>query len=502
MMKSKMAAEHTQRVAGTAFVLKASTPSYSWIPSVIFAICLCLLSTRQRLSTHNNKDKDNVFSLAPGSQYLLYSVILHDGRARTPSTSTKKDTTTPANTIRRLLFLTIMALLAGDVEVNPGPQALGLTQRLEANNSLLHPATSSTTAAYSAELTTSRTRELLALLHLPPPMFRCYLPAVTAAVRRAAHRPDEGVHHPDINASAAANPAGPRRGQTAQQLGADGGIHHPDTNASAAANPAGPRRGQTAQQLGADGGIHHPDTNASAAANPAGPRRGQTAQQLGADGVIHHPDTNASAAANPAGPRRGQTAQQLGADGGIHHPDTNASAAANPAGPRRGQTAQQLGTDGGIHHPDTNASAAANPAGPRRGQTAQQLGTDGGIHHPDTNDSAAAQQLGADGGAHHPHTVTSAAARLLHPSTVSAAAHPTAQQLNKVMDQGGHRDQEAGQDTINRDERALMLSHTWDALHQRPSADLSDCQAGHAFKETPADKDTSRHTSDDASEED
>lgn len=51
--------------------------------------------------------------------------------------------------------MTIMALLAGDVEVNPGPQMLGPIQRLEANNSFLHLATITTAAAYPMELTTT-----------------------------------------------------------------------------------------------------------------------------------------------------------------------------------------------------------------------------------------------------------------------------------------------------------------------------------------------------------
>lgn len=49
----------------------------------------------------------------------------------------------------------------------------------------------------------------------------------------------------------------------------------------------------------------------AAAAHPAGPRRGLTAQQLYADGSCYIPGPISAAAAFPTGPRRGLTAQQL-----------------------------------------------------------------------------------------------------------------------------------------------------------------------------------------------
>lgn len=51
-------------------------------------------------------------------QYVLYSKILNNGRARIRYT-THKETTSYMKT---LVYLVFLAPLAGDVEVNPGPQ--------------------------------------------------------------------------------------------------------------------------------------------------------------------------------------------------------------------------------------------------------------------------------------------------------------------------------------------------------------------------------------------
>ena len=120
-----MTAEHTRGAAGAprvrsnpAKTTRKTFPSFSWIHNAVFIICLLLLTTRQCLLMENN-----ACSPSYGSQRLLYSDFLNNGRGSVPSTV--QGNFNPASKTVGLFHLAFMILLAGDVEINPGPSSLG-----------------------------------------------------------------------------------------------------------------------------------------------------------------------------------------------------------------------------------------------------------------------------------------------------------------------------------------------------------------------------------------
>ena len=119
--RMNMAAEHTRGLAGAPCVpsnsvkaVKKRISTFCWILNAVFILSLLLLTTRQRVSI-----KYNVCAPSCGSQCLLYSTFLNNGRAKVPSTL--HGNINPASKAVRLLHLVFMVLLAGDVEINPGP---------------------------------------------------------------------------------------------------------------------------------------------------------------------------------------------------------------------------------------------------------------------------------------------------------------------------------------------------------------------------------------------
>lgn len=128
-----MAAEHTHGAAGAlcllsnlAKTIKKACPSLSWIPNAVFIICLLLLTIRQSVPIEND-----AYSQSYGSQRLLYSAFLNNGRASVPSM--KHGNINSASETVRLLHLAFMVLLAGDVEINPGLHPLDINFQANCN---------------------------------------------------------------------------------------------------------------------------------------------------------------------------------------------------------------------------------------------------------------------------------------------------------------------------------------------------------------------------------
>lgn len=189
----KMAAKRIHSEAGAVYapykptpaIKRTQIPSYSLISTLFFPTCLLFLSTRQRIIVAPSGGC--VCCPAPGSQNLLYSALLNHGQARMPPSS--REQTKSNNVTQRLFYLKIIALLAGDVEVNPGPQPLDTGNQ---NYQLPQPT-------------------CFSQYHLP---------------------------------TAAASSAEPCRGRAAQQLKTNNGIHLPDISSATATNSAGSGRGR------------------------------------------------------------------------------------------------------------------------------------------------------------------------------------------------------------------------------------------------------------------
>ncbi len=104
--------KNTQKPPKTTKVKNA--PKQSWI----FVVILLLLSIRHCFLTETD---DSNYRPAWRSQQLIYAKLLDNGLARAPLT-TKDMELTPASSCLGLARLMITLLLAGDIEVNPGPQ--------------------------------------------------------------------------------------------------------------------------------------------------------------------------------------------------------------------------------------------------------------------------------------------------------------------------------------------------------------------------------------------
>lgn len=104
-----------------------SQKATNFVPSsllIISVVSLLLLLCPLRLH-HLSKSYDQAYSRAKGSQYILYTRFININRARMPP-SKHKPTKAPGRLIG-LVHLTIILLLAGDVEANPGPTSMDMS---------------------------------------------------------------------------------------------------------------------------------------------------------------------------------------------------------------------------------------------------------------------------------------------------------------------------------------------------------------------------------------
>ena len=88
-----------------------------------YVVVLVLLSVRCCYS-NRNEHRETIFSLNTWSQYATYSTMLNNGHATPPSTTTgrKERENRP---VRVILFLMTTLLMAGDIQLNPGPHLIG-----------------------------------------------------------------------------------------------------------------------------------------------------------------------------------------------------------------------------------------------------------------------------------------------------------------------------------------------------------------------------------------
>ncbi|XP_060779450.1 aquaporin-11 isoform X1 [Neoarius graeffei] len=121
-MAEKMADSRSRRLAGAADLLlkppKITTTRPTILQSWVFIVFLLLLSIRHcfRADGYNHDGYRSVWN----SQLLLFTKVLDNGQAKTPPT--KENKFVPANLCRDLVRMSLMLLLAGDIELNPGPQ--------------------------------------------------------------------------------------------------------------------------------------------------------------------------------------------------------------------------------------------------------------------------------------------------------------------------------------------------------------------------------------------
>lgn len=112
----KMATKAAHSVTGAVHGPHKPPKSFTkWIVVVILSTFLFLLSLQARFTASTNG-----ISLCTRSQYFLHSTLLDIEYAKAPPVKPAKPK--PANTSANLIHLAIIVLLAGDVEINPGPE--------------------------------------------------------------------------------------------------------------------------------------------------------------------------------------------------------------------------------------------------------------------------------------------------------------------------------------------------------------------------------------------
>ncbi len=99
-----------------------------FVLNYVFALLLlsvrsCHSGQQQQQQSGCERDARHGFNLNPWSQYVVYAKILNNGRATQPPTWTN---TRGAENLkqphRKIIYLMAILLLAGDVQLNPGPR--------------------------------------------------------------------------------------------------------------------------------------------------------------------------------------------------------------------------------------------------------------------------------------------------------------------------------------------------------------------------------------------
>ncbi|XP_061118152.1 uncharacterized protein LOC133141602 [Conger conger] len=86
---------------------------------IVIVLIFCLIACSSRCHFLPD-DGEGIYFPTAGSQYLLFSGFLDIGRARAPSSASKDGVPTSSSSVG-FIWLTLLLLLAGDVELNPGP---------------------------------------------------------------------------------------------------------------------------------------------------------------------------------------------------------------------------------------------------------------------------------------------------------------------------------------------------------------------------------------------
>ena len=125
-----------------------------FVLNYVFAILLLSVQSCYSCQQQPGSERDvrRGFNLNPWSQYVTYAKILNNGRATQPPTWTN---TRGAENLkqphRKIIYLMAILLLAGDIQLNPGPHLASAGDLLPSPGALdLHPALTMPPSAYGS----------------------------------------------------------------------------------------------------------------------------------------------------------------------------------------------------------------------------------------------------------------------------------------------------------------------------------------------------------------